>query len=192
MALDLSTYDSLQTNLFVRLNIPGYQILTFSDYHKNLTFGGTTYSGLGQLLSLSNTTNNLRATSEELSMSISGIPSSNITDILNNKVKGSSLKVYRAFFNSITGELLNIAGNPAGKFQGVVNNFDISDDLEMGSDTGTITLTLTATSVVDMLTKKVSGRRTNPIDQKALYPDDQSMDRVPSLAKSNFNFGSPV
>jgi hypothetical protein len=192
MALDLSTYDSLQTNLFVRLDIPGYQVLTFSDYHKNLTFGGTTYSGLGQLLSLSNTTNNLRATSEELSMSISGIPAGNITDILNNKVKGSSLKVYRAFFNSITGELLNIAGNPAGKFQGVVNNFDISDDLEMGSDTGTITLTLTATSVVDMLTKKVSGRRTNPIDQKALYPNDQSMDRVPSLAKSNFNFGSPV
>jgi len=192
MSLDLSTYDSLQTNLFVRLDIPGYQVLTFSDYHKNLTFGGTTYSGLGQLLSLSNTTNNLRATSEELSMSISGIPAGNITDILNNKVKGSSLKVYRAFFNSITGELLNIAGNPAGKFQGVVNNFDISDDLEMGSDTGTITLTLTATSVVDMLTKKVSGRRTNPIDQKALYPNDQSMDRVPSLAKSNFNFGYPV
>jgi hypothetical protein len=192
MALDLSTYDSLQTNLFVRLDIPGYQVLTFSDYHKNLTFGGTTYSGLGQLLSLSNTSNNLRATSEELSMSISGIPAGNITDILNNKVKGSSLKVYRAFFNSITGELLNIAGNPAGKFQGVVNNFDISDDLEMGSDTGTITLTLTATSVVDMLTKKVSGRRTNPIDQKAFYPNDQSMDRVPSLAKSNFNFGSPV
>jgi hypothetical protein len=192
MSLDLSTYDSLQTNLFVRLDIPGYQVLTFSDYHKNLTFGGTTYSGLGQLLSLSNTTNNLRATSEELSMSISGIPAGNITDILNNKVKGSSLKVYRAFFDSITGELLNIAGNPAGKFQGVVNNFDISDDLEMGSDTGTITLTLTATSVVDMLTKKVSGRRTNPIDQKALYPNDQSMDRVPSLAKSNFNFGYPV
>jgi len=192
MALDLSSYDQLQTNLFVRLDIPSYQVLTFSDYHKSLTFGGTTYSGLGQLLSMSNTTNNLRATSEELTMSISGISPLNINDILNNKIKGSSLKVYRAFFNPITGELLNIVGNPAGKFQGVVNNFDISDDLEMGSDTGTITLTMTATSVVDMLTKKVSGRRTNPIDQKTFYPNDQSMDRVPSLAKSNFNFGYPV
>jgi len=192
MALDLSAYDQIQTNLFVRLDIPSYQVLTFSDYHKSLTFGGTTYSGLGQLLSMSNTTNNLRATSEELTMSISGISPLNINDILNNKIKGSSLKVYRAFFNPITGELLNIVGNPAGKFQGVVNNFDISDDLEMGSDTGTITLTMTATSVVDMLTKKVSGRRTNPIDQKTFYPNDQSMDRVPSLAKSNFNFGYPV
>lgn len=192
MAIDLSGYDQIQTNLFVRLDIPGYQVLTFSDYHKSLTFGGTTYNGLGQLLAMSNTVNNLRATPLELSMSISGINPLNINDILNNKIKGSSLKVYRAFFNPITGELLNIAGNPAGKFQGVVNNFDISDDLQMGSDTGTLTLTLTATSVVEMLTKKVSGRRTNPIDEKALYPNDQSFDRVPSLAKSNFNFGYPV
>ena len=108
MALDLSSYDQLQTNLFVRLDIPSYQVLTFSDYHKSLTFGGTTYSGLGQLLSISNTANNLRATTDELSIGISGIPANNITDILNRKIKGSSLKVYRAFFNPITGELLNI------------------------------------------------------------------------------------
>jgi len=42
------------------------------------------------------------------------------------------------------------------------------------------------------LSNKVSGRRTNPIDQKELYPTDPSMDRVVSLASSNFNFGAVI
>lgn len=191
MALDLTSYSSIQSNLFVRLDIPDYAVLTFSDYHKSLTLGGTNYLGIGQLLAITNTSHNLRAAPDDISISISGIPSSNITDIINNRVKGSSIKVYRAFFDPTTGLLLNITGNPAGKFQGVVSNFEISDDLDMGDDVGTITLTLTCTSVVALLNNKITGRRTNPIDQELFYPGDKSMDRVPSLAKSNFNFGAP-
>jgi hypothetical protein len=192
MALDLSNYSSIQTNLFVRLDIPNYAVLTFSDYHKNLTLNGTNYTGLGQLLAVTNSTHNLRAAPDDISISIAGIPSTNITQILNNRVKGSSIKVYRAFFNPSTGELLNITGNPAGKFQGVVSNFEISDELEMGDDVGSISLTLSCTSVVELLNNKITGRRTNPVDQELFYPGDKSMDRVPSLAKSNFNFGAPI
>lgn len=191
MAIDLSTYSSIQTNLFVKLDIPDYDVLTFSDYHKNLSLGGTNYTGIGQLLAVTNTTHNLRAAPDEISITISGIPSTNITQILNNRVKGSSIKVYRAFFDPNTGELLNIVGNPAGKFQGVVSNFEIGDELEMGDDLGTVSLTLTCTSVVGLLNNKITGRRTNPIDQELFFPGDKSMDRVPSLAKSNFNFGAP-
>jgi hypothetical protein len=192
MALDLSTYGSIQTNLFVRLDIPGYSVLTFSDYHKELTISGTNYTGLGQLLNISNTSGSLRATPEDVTVTISGIPNNNAQVILNNRIKGSDIQIRRAFFNPQTGQLLNIAGNPAGKFYGVVNNFEISDELDMGSDMGTFTLILTATSVVELLNNKVSGRRTNPLDQKQWYPNDKSMDRVPSLAKTNFNFGAPV
>jgi hypothetical protein len=109
---------------------------------------------------------------------------------LNYKVKGSNIKIYRAFFNPDTGQLLGISGNPAQKFQGIISNFDISDDLESGDQTGTITLTLTCTSVVELLNNKVTGRRTNPIDQKQFYPTDVSMDHVLALANSNFNFGA--
>lgn len=187
MPINLSSYSSIQTNLFVKLDIPGYSVLTFSDYHKNYTINSVSYTGLGQLLSVTNTTNNLRAASGEITISISGIPSTNIPDILDNRVKGSSVTVYRAFFDAVTGELISIAGNPAGKFVGVVSNFDISDDLEMGSSTGTITLNLLVTSVVELLNNKISGRRTNPID----FPTESSMNRVSALAKSNFNFGAP-
>ena len=192
MAIDLSTYDSIQANLFVKLVIPGYDTLTFSDYHRSYSFGGTTYQGLGQLLSITDTTSNLRATSQELTLSISGIPSGNIADVLNTKIKGSSLEVFRAFFDPNTGEVLNIAGNPAGKFRGIVSNYTIADELDEGANLGTVTIAFVATSVVDLLNNKVTGRRTNPLDQREFYPNEASFDRIPALAKSNFNFGAPA
>ena len=192
MSINLSSYTSIQTNLFVKIDIPDYEVLTFSDYHKTLNIAGTDYVGLGQLVNISNTSGSLRAAPEDVTISISGIPSANVSAVLNNRIKGSEVKIYRAFFDPNTGELLNITGNPAGKFQGVINNFDLSDDLDMGSDTGSFTLILTATSVVELLNNKFSGRRTNPADHREWYPNDASMDRVPSLAKANFNFGAPA
>lgn len=192
MTLDLSSYNAIQTNLFVKLDIPDYQVLTFSDYYKSQTISGTTYQPLGDLLSVTDTASSLRANSEELTITISGIVSNRVSEILGLKIKGSAIEVYRGFFNPTTGALLNIVGNPAGKFKGVITNFSINDDLAEGSDTGTVTIVLTATSVVDLLNNKVTGRRTNPIDQKSFYPTDLSMDRVLGLAKSNFNFGAPT
>lgn len=186
MAIDLSSYRSIQTNLFVKLDIPDYEVVTFSDYHKNYTIDGLLYEGLGELLSVGNTEDNLRATPSEIAVTISGIPAGNVYDIINYRVKGSKLTIYRGFFDATTGELLAISGNPAGKFQGVVSNYDITDDLEMGTSTGAITLILTVKSVVEMLENKITGRRTAPAD----FPNGD-MNRVPALAKSNFNFGAP-
>jgi hypothetical protein len=191
MALDLTAYDSIQTNLFVKIVIPSYSTLTFSDYHRSLTIDSVNYSGLGQLLSVSDTNTSLRASPQDVTIAISGIPAQNVTDILNNKLVGSDVRITRGIFDVNTGALVSaIAGNPVGKFVGVINNFDITDDLEQGSATGTITITMTCTSVVEQLENKITGRRTNPIDQKALYATDECFDRVPALAKSNYNFGA--
>lgn len=190
MALDLSSYDAIQTNLFVKLVIPGYSTLTFSDYHRSITIDSLAYTGLGQLLSITDTNSSLRASPQEVTIAISGIPAQNITDILNNKLVGSDVRITRGIFDVNTGALISIASNPIGKFVGVINNFDITDDLEQGASTGTITITMTCTSVVEQLENKITGRRTNPIDQKALYPTDECFDRVPALAKSNYNFGA--
>lgn len=191
MALDLSPYASIQTNLFVDIDIYEYERVTFSDYHRAITLNSVNYEGLGQLLSVTNVSSSLRAAPQELTISISGIPQENITDFISRKIRGSRVNVLRAFFDVTTGELLNISENPAGMFRGVVSNFEVSDDLEMGDNTGTVTVTFTCTSIVELLNNKVTGRRTNPIDQKEYDPNDKSMDRVPRLAKSNYNFGAP-
>lgn len=190
MVQDLSSYRSIQTNYFVRIDVPGVgNRILVSDYHKDYTIGSYTYTAVGDLLNLSKTTSNIRATSEEFSIGLSGIPSGNISKFVNQKVKGSEVYITRGIFNPTTGTLLNIANNPNTKFTGVINNYSIKDDLN-GSE-GELVIAITVTSVVDQLTNKIAGRRTNPIDQQEFYPNDESFDRVPQLSKSNFNFGAP-
>lgn len=190
--IDLSSYSSIQTNLFITIDIPDFEVLTFSDYSKDYSIGNVNYVGLGQLLSVSQTASDLRAAPQGITISISGIPPDNISDIMDNKIRGSEVDVKRAFFDPITGNLIAISGNPIGKFQGIVARYEITDALSMGDDTGTLTINLECSSFVELLQNKIAGRRTNPIDQNIYYPSDRSMDRVPSLVKSNFNFGAPV
>lgn len=190
MSIDLSQYSSIQTALFVRLDVPEYQTLFFSNHNLPLTINNETYAGLGQLMAITETASELRVSTGELTITISGIGNTNISDILKYKFKGSSVKAYRGIFDTTTGQLLNITGNPTGKFQGIVNNYSINEDWN-GTDS-TNTISLICTSTIGLLDKKVAGRRTNPIDEKFFYPNDISMDRVPNLANSNFNFGAVV
>lgn len=189
--INLSSYTSIQTNLFVKIAYPDATFDYFSDYHKPYTIGGETYDGIGQLLSVSPTEDNLRAAPGQIEVVVSGIPTSGIQAALNADLKGSEITIYRAFFDSETGELLPIAENPAGKFRGIINNFAIENNLIMGDDNATISLMLECSSWLELLQNKIAGRRTNPLDQKAYDPTDVSMDRVPSLARSNFDFGAP-
>lgn len=192
MALDFSAYPSIGTALFVRLDVPDYQVLRFSNYYRPYTIDGELYNSLGSLMSVSESTSELRLTDQELTITLSGIPTANIDTVLDYKIKGSGVEVYRGIFNANTGALISVSGNPAGKFKGLVNNFGLSEEYAEGGKDSTVTIQLTCTSIVTLLQNKISGRRTNPVDQKYWYPDDLSMDRVPNLADSNFNFGAPV
>lgn len=190
MTINLESYPAIQSALFVKIDVPDYAILTFSNYNRNINIGGTNYSGIGQLMGITDTTSELRVSKGELTISIGGIGNNNISDILNYKFRGSRVEVIRGIFNPATGELLNIVGNPVGKFQGIVNNYSLNEDWS-GQD-ATNTISLMCTSTVGILSNKLSGRRTNPIDQRELYPTDASMDRVGSIANSNYNFGAVV
>ena len=188
MTIDLSSYSAIQTAMFCRIDIPGYQVLRFSNFNKTTTIDGESYTGIGNLLGITASTSEIRATNKELTITISGIPSGNISDVLSYKIKGSSIRVYRGIFNPNTSELLGISGNPVLKFQGLINNYSLNEDWSGQSATNTIGLI--CTSVVGLIQKKISGRRTNPVDQKNFFAGDLAMDRVPAIAGSNYNFGA--
>lgn len=196
MSIDLSPYQSIQSALFIKITIYDDvgvdEILTFSDYFKALTLDGTNYTGLGQLLSVTETVSDLRAAPQELTITISGIPTTNLQDFLNKSIKGSEVSVMRGIFDPQTGILLSIAGNPAGRFYGIVNNYSINEDYpEFGKD-ATNSISIICTSTIGTLDRKIAGRFTNPTSQKSFYPSDTSMDRVPNIAGTNLNFGAPV
>jgi hypothetical protein len=191
MSVNLDAYPAIYTALFVRIDIPDYTVMRFSDYYKALTINGESYTGLGSLMNVSDSTSELRLSDTEVSVTFSGIPAANIDMVQDYLIKGSDIQIYRGIFNPTTGALLSISGNPMGKFKGIVNNFALQEQWTEGSDDSTVTVLLTCTSVVSLLRNKISGRRTNPIDQQFWYPADQSMNRVPNLADSNYNFGAP-
>ena len=188
MSLDLSTYGEIQTALFCRIDVPDYEVLRFSNYSLPLTIDSESYTGIGNLMSVTTSASELRVSTSEVTVTISGIPSKNISDVLTYKFRGSNIIVYRAIFNPTTGILLDIPSNPVGKFRGIVNNYSLNEDWS-GTDASN-TISLMCTSTIGLLNNKVTGRKTNPNDQKLYYPDDISMDRVPNLANSNFNFGA--
>ena len=189
MTIDLSSYTNISSHTFVRIDVPDYEIMTFSDYYKNYTIDGTNYTGLGSLMTIGQNRDEIRATSNDLAVTISGIPLSRVSDILAYKLNGCEMKMWRAFFDGDTGTLLSITDNPLQKFSGFVDNFAITDEPGAPDSPGTVALTFTCHSELDLLSRKRAGRATNSADQKRFFPSDLSMDRVATLSRSNFNFG---
>jgi hypothetical protein len=186
--IDFRSYTSLESAVFIKWTIPNFETAYLSDYNTPITFGGNTYTNIGKLLSIGGFVSELKTSPSEISIGLSGIPTNSMTDILTKEIKGSNIEIYRGFFNPSTHALLTLAGgNPILKYKGIVTNYDVSDDIDVTTLTATTSITLTCSSIVEVLSKKISGRRTNPSD----FPNESSMNRVRALANSNFNFGAP-
>lgn len=195
MTLDLTSYPAIGTALFIRVEtiLPDgtTEVVTFSDYHRTLTLAGVDYTGLGQFLSITETQTNIRAAPAELTVGISGIPSENMTWIDDQDLKGSDISIQRGIFDPVTMALLDIPGNPAGRFIGYVTNYSISEDQDNDSRSGSQTIFLICSSTISLLGNKLAGRATNPTSQREFYLADASFDRVPNITDANYNFGAP-
>ena len=165
-----------------------------------IQYNGNTYVGLGHFLGMNEIQDDLRPTNNSIQLSLSGIPkdpgeaglgdfASYVSLILGSKIKGSKIEIYRAFFDKTTGELLN--SSVSLRFSGYVSNYTISDSTDIATRTDSYTCVIQCSSVHAILERKITGRRTNSTDQKALYPSDTSMDRVIAISKTSFDFGKP-
>jgi len=199
---NLVSYTAVQSNLFVRIQVDEYRttssgaytpvVLKFSDSLTTRTINEEEYLPLGSLMAVSSSSSELRVSGGNLNISISGVPDSSIAEIVNSKIKGCPVRIYRLFTNPTTGEVIDIEGNPSGRYRGFINNFSLTEELDNDMRTATNTITLVCASSVDVLQNKVTGRKTNPSSQKKFFPNDLSMDRVPNLENATFNFGAPT
>tara|TARA_R110000824_G_scaffold116007_4_gene267280 strand:+ start:585 stop:1169 length:585 start_codon:yes stop_codon:yes gene_type:complete len=183
---DLSSYTHLGSALFVEIDIPSYSVLRFSDYYKPYSIGGNSFGSLGSLLSISPNKSELRATKHDLSVGITGIPSANLSAALDANIKGSTVIIYRGFYNPTTEVFV---ATPTKKFEGLVNNVGFQESFT--GDKSDFSITFVCTSLLGILLSQSAGRRTNPVDMKRFYSTDTSFDRVPEIRNSNFNFGAP-
>lgn len=199
--IDLTPYSSIKSALLVRIDVKKYKvnpgdtasntIITFSDLINpiTVTLNGVqeTYEGRGEIIDLSSSISEIRSSSNEVTITLSSVWQSTVSTILNSSMKGSRISIFRVLLDPITHQPLPIAGNPMGRFFGIINNYGI--DEQWGTNQTTNTVSLVCKSSIDVLSSSVKGRRTNPYDQKLYFPADISMDRVTSLTGSNYNFG---
>lgn len=196
--IDLTSYTGVKSSLFVRLSISEYrttpggaftsQVLRFSDHSADFDIDGETYTSVGNLLAVSNSSSELRTSSNDVTVTLSGIPNSAIAEIVNSKIKGEPVRIYRGYFDLSTG---NIIGTVQGRFRGFVNNYSLNEDFSVDDRLTSNTIQLVCASSVDVLRNKTSGRKTNEQSQKSFYPTDVSFDRVTTLENTTFDFGKP-
>lgn len=198
----LADYTHLRSVLFVLIEVENYvyaggttgsEDLAFSNHVYEYDYDGFTFTALGNLLEVSSFRSEIRSTSNALTLSISGIPNSSLIEIDRSEIKGSPIRIWRAFFNQDGSLITDLdIDNPVLRFKGFVNNYALTEEWDVDTRTATNTISLDCASNIDAFAGKVTGRKTNPASEKRFFPNDLSMDRVPQLVGSNVNFGIPT
>jgi hypothetical protein len=165
-------------------NTANNNVYTFSSSYQSETIDGQVYTPLGGLLAVGIQQRDIRVTSADTSVSLSGIDGNNMYVVLGSLIRGSKLEITRGFYdNNYT------LTSDAKRFTGIVTNYNISEERQDQDDN--FTITLNASSFKSVLENRIAGRKTNSESWKEYNPTDTSMDRVQSLADRAFDFGKP-
>ena len=196
--VDLSAYKNIESVLLARITVDEYKADANDEYHQEiLKFNDSQtaleliledgthelFVGLGNFVSISSTKSELRASSGDLTIGISGIPDSAISEIVNSRLKGSKVEIYRAVVNSST----RVVIATVGRYFGIVNNYSLVETWDLGN--GTNMINIICKSHIDNLQNQIKGRRTNPYDEALYFPNDKGFTRVPSLIDATYDFG---
>ena len=188
--------------VLIRMLVNGNDYFIANTYGP-ITYNGYTYLGLGHFLGMNELQDDLRITTNQIQISLSGIPkspfpadqdilapyTSYVQMILGSKIKGSKIWIYRAFFDTTTNALLT--SSVSLRFAGYVSNFSLTDGIDLDAKNNEITCVITCASVFGIIERKITGRRTNSTDHRFFYPNDDSMDRVAVISNTSFDFGKP-
>lgn len=157
---------------------------TFSSAYKEETIDGQVYTPLGGLLAVGVQQRDIRVTSADTSLTLSGIDGDNIYIVLAEKVKGSKLEIIRGFYDDS-----GILTSNAHRFTGIVTSYNISEEMKIVDDVDNFTVTLSASSFKTVLENRIAGRKTNPASWEYFTPLDSSMTNIYSISDQDSDFG---
>lgn len=174
---------------FIRLTMPSVTY-TFCSAATAITVNGITFTGLGDLLSISNITQNVKSTSQDLTISLTGIDGSNTGMVLSADIKGSVVEIWRGFLD-YNNQILSIGGVQQffKRYQGIINNVSIQEGWDEEARTRIATCSVACASFKVILQNRISGQKTTPVLWQNTYPNDTSMNRVPVITAQYFDFG---
>ena len=177
---------------FVKLTVGNAgTVYTFCNAAAPITVGGITFSNLGALLNVGDVQRDIKATSDDMTISLSGINPTNIALILSNDIKGSLVEVWRGFFNSNNQIITTPTTQFFKRYQGIINSVSITENFDTQARERIATCSISCSSMRRILENRLSGVKTNQNNWQFIYTGDTSMNRVSEISNTFFDFGSP-
>ena len=169
--------NSVSPFVAIDLDFDGGNFVAWTGYG-NLTFGGTTYIGSGDFLNISNILENAEVQANNVTISLSGIPSTLISSSLNETYQGRSCKVYLGVLNSSNA----VVSDPYLIFSGRMDLMSIDD----GGQTCTISVSAES-RLIDL--DRTRERRYTSEDQKIDFPNDKGLEFIADLQDKEIIWG---
>lgn len=177
---------------FVRINT-GTQIYRFCTAASDITVSAVDalpFSAVGTLMRVGDVQRDIKSTSNDTSITLTGIDTSVLGFVLSNTVKGSYIQMWHGFFDT-NGALITTGGS-GGLYQffsGYITSFSIQENWmeESRSFVGTVQVAASSTQLT--LQNSTSGRFTNDDSWQFFNPGDTSMNRVSFIETINYQFG---
>ena len=177
---------------FVRLTVgTAGTVYTFCNAAAPITVSGITFTNLGALLNVGDVQRDIKATSDDMTISLTGIDSANVALILSSDIKGSLVEVWRGFFNSNNEIITTPTTQFFKRYQGIINSVSITEDFNSEARTRIATCSISCSSMRRILENRLSGVKTNQSNWQFIYSGDTSMNRVSEISNTFFDFGSP-
>jgi hypothetical protein len=177
---------------FVRLTVgTAATVYTFCNAAAPITVSGITFNNLGALLSVGDVQRDIKATSDDMTIQLTGIDPANIAVILSNDIKGSIVEVWRGFLNSNNQIITTPTTQFFKRYQGIVSSVSITEDFNTELRQRIATCSIACSSMRRILENRLSGVKTNKSNWQFIYPNDTSMNRVSEISNQYFDFGAP-
>jgi hypothetical protein len=177
---------------FVRLTVGNAAtVYTFCNAGAPITVGGITFTNLGALLNVGDVQRDMKATSDDMTIQLTGIDPASIALILSNDIKGSLVEVWRGFFNSNNQIITTPTTQFFKRYQGIINSVSITEDFNSELRQRIATCSIACSSMRRILENRLSGVKTNKSNWQFIYSSDTSMNRVSEISNQYFDFGAP-
>jgi hypothetical protein len=177
---------------FVRLTVGNAAtVYTFCNAAAPITVSGITFANLGALLSVGDVQRDIKATSDDMTIQLTGINPANIGIILGNDIKGSLVEVWRGFFDANNQIITTPTTQFFKRYQGIISGVSITEDFNSELRQRIATCSIACSSMRRILENRLSGVKTNKSNWQFIYPNDTSMNRVTEISNTYFDFGAP-
>lgn len=177
---------------FVKLTVgTAATVYTFCNAGAPITVGGITFSNLGALLSVGDVQRDIKSTSDDMTIQLTGIDPASIALILSNDIKGSLVEVWRGFLDSNNQIITTPTTQFFKRYQGIISGVSITEDFNSELRQRIATCSIACSSMRRVLENRLSGVRTNKSNWQFIYANDTSMNRVSEISNTYFDFGSP-